>query len=181
MEIIKIKCPWCNAVLSVKDSPENKGKTVTCPVCKRVSKFSEFKIVTQVTTEESTQYGFVTPEQDCSPIGRILSINDGKTFQLNLGRNVIGRKASNTSASIQIETGSCKRMSREHLVIDVKNIPNKGLTHYVSLIKEKVNETFVAGQQLVFGDCITLKHGDKIELPGCALMFEIPDIDATEI
>lgn len=181
MDIIKIKCPWCNAVLSVKDSPDNVVKSVTCPICKKVSKFSEFRTVNQRSEEDCTQYGFVTPKQENNTVGSIISPTDGHVHQLNIGRNVIGRKASNSSANIQIDTGSSKRMSREHIVVDVKDVPQKGMTHYVSLVKEKVNETYVAGQRLSYGDCIILKHGDKLELPDCTLVFEIPDADATEI
>lgn len=181
MEIIKIKCPWCNAILSVKDNPDNVSKSVTCPVCKKASKYSEFRIVNQSNTEDCTQYGFVTPTQEQRVVGTLISKIDGRTYQLIVGRNVIGRMASNSSATIQIETAPSKRMSREHLAIDVKDIPQKGITHYASLFKEKVNETYVSGQQLLYGDCIILKHGDKIQLPDCSLVFEIPDANATEI
>jgi len=181
MEIIKIKCPWCNAVLSVRDNPANAGKIVTCPVCKKASSFSDFKIVNQENIEECTQYGFVTPAETQLTIGNIISQIDGRSYQLGFGRNVIGRKASNSTANIQIETIGSKRMSREHIVIEVNNIAQKGITHLASLAKDKVNETYVSGQRLTFGDCIVLKHGDRIELPDCTLIFEIPDAEATEI
>ena len=121
MEVIKIKCPWCNAVLSVRDNPDNEGKSVTCPVCKKNALYSQFKRVDLAPKidEGCTQYAVSQNIQYVEEIGILKSTKSGQSFQLKLGKNVIGRKAANSSASIQIDTNGDKRMSREHIIIEV--------------------------------------------------------------
>lgn len=114
-------------------------------------------------------------------IGTLKVIGSTEPFQLKKGRNVIGRKATSSGADIQIPTGNSKTVSREHLVIDVKDIPGAGITHYVSLYKENVNRTFIGPEQLMPGDVIKLKSGDIIRLHDITLKFEIIDPDATTI
>lgn len=114
-------------------------------------------------------------------IGKLIVPSLGVSYQLNAGANVIGRKASASKAHFQIDTGTNKRMSREHLIIEVKRIPSKGFTHHVSLFKERVNKTFVNASQLLWGDKIILQHGDRIKLPDMDLRFELPDEEATQI
>ena len=89
--------------------------------------------------------------------------------------------SSKSEAGIQIYTADSRAMSREHIVIDVKNVPGKGFVHTLSLYKEKVNPTFIGSEPLVYGDRIVLTHGDVIRLPDTTLKFELPDEEATEI
>lgn len=200
-EIIQIKCPFCGAVLSVKDQQGIETKNVTCPVCKHLYPFVKFKKVspTLAGDESDTEY----PDREehtsynckCGQSGREeteLNNNHGNfslgmlkvagtdiSFRLRPGRNIIGRRAQKTGADIQIDTAGKRSMSREHIVIEVKKIPAKGFVHYISLFKEKVNKTFIDGEQLLYGDCIILNDGALIELPDATLKFEIPDNDNT--
>ena len=59
MNQIKIKCPTCGARLTVIDSPENKGKSVRCPICKEKRPFSQFRIVSTAVVDDNdkTQIG----------------------------------------------------------------------------------------------------------------------------
>lgn len=190
-EIIHIKCPWCSAVLSVPNQPGIEGKNVTCPVCKHKTSFTNFIQVRNRVEEpteypgqgEDTRYGgeeaTELPQQQLV-IGRLNVLPVGPHFQLTSGRNVIGRKATASSADIQISTGESKLMSREHLMIEVKRVAGKGFVHYLSLFKEKVNRTCINNDVLEYGDCVILKHGDIIHLPGLDLKFEMPDSDETD-
>ena len=213
-EIIKIKCPECGAVLSVKEQPGMVSKSLTCPVCGTRNKFIDFRNITPKQEvnqdpdteyengnkyhkgQENTQYqqtGELTQYQqqdrdtgigdsrNQKNIGLIQIVGSNLTFQLKLGCNVIGRKSANSGANFQINTGEKRSMSREHILIDVKKHPSKGLIHCVSLYKEKVNKTFVGSEQLLFGDCIILKPGDIIKLPDAELKFDIPDEERTII
>lgn len=114
------------------------------------------------------------------PVGRLFIVGTGDFFQLEPGVNVIGRKATQSGATLQIDTGGSRALSREHIVIDVIK-ESTGLGHYISLYKEKVNTTFVGGQQLIFGEQIRLNNGDTIRLPDVNLRFELSDGEATEI
>lgn len=194
---IKIKCPQCGAVLSVKPMAGLQTKNVTCPVCKYKGLFTTFKIHAPNQQEsndfsDSTQYagggghGGFSDDTDLghkfnqSP-GQLRVLPTGQVFRLKEGRNVIGRQAAHSSANIQLPTGSGRRMSREHIVIDVQNINGKGMTAYISLFKKEVNKTLVNGNQLVYGDMIVLKDGNVVDLPDMQVRYEIPDEDKTEM
>lgn len=189
--LIKIWCPICGSVLSVQPQPGIESKSVTCPVCKNRSAFTQFKKI--YTNDEQTEY----PDQDDHTryengentegpsngvnwtLGKITVPSLNISYQLKPGKNVIGRKATGSSAQCQIPCPS-KRMSREHLIIEIKKVPGKGFVHYASLYKEQVNATFVGKNQLEYGDCIVLKDKDVIKLPDIEVRFIIPDEEGTE-
>lgn len=199
-EIIKIKCPFDGAVLSVYNQPGLESKNVTCPICKRTYPFKEFKRVDNVGSPQSdpdtelpgrndppTSYpgqnaadGKTQVNWGNTPLGELVVAGSTQRYQLRQGRNVVGRKASNSSADFQIETGDKRSMSREHLVIEAKVVPGKGFVHYVSLFKEKVNKTVINSDQLYPGDRLVLNHGDVIKLPDANVRFVIPDSESTE-
>lgn len=198
-EIIQIKCPFDGAVLSVKNQPGIENKNVTCPICKHKYPFTQFKRVQQTGPkndpyteypgeEEHTSYAYGNQSNEDTDLGQMnftlgqLKILDGNgAYQLQPGRNIIGRRGQKSEANFQIDTGEKRSMSREHIVIDVKKVPGKGFVHYISLFKEKVNKTYIGNEPLVYGDCIILTHGDIIKLPDANLKFEIPDEEATDI
>lgn len=194
--ILKIGCPVCGSVLSVQNQPGIESKSVTCPVCKNKSPFSAFRRIASNTGNaskaETTKYpGFkgasakeeTETDIDKGPnytLGKLIIPALGLSFQLKPGKNIIGRKASASSATCQIPCET-KRMSREHLVIEIKKIPGKGFVHCASLYKEKVNPTFIGQNKLEYGDCVILHHRDFIRLPDVEARFEIPDNEATDI
>lgn len=188
--VIHIKCPFDGAVLAVKYFPGIEQKNVTCPICKNKYPFTQFRQVSP--NAESYSGGGYNPNgvdpktetelPECNyTLGKIVIPGSNESYQLKPGRNVIGRKASKSVADFQINTGSGRMTSREHIIIEVKNVPGKGFVHYLSLFKERVNPTRVSGQPLLYGDCIILSHGDVISLPDVDVKFVIPDDDETEI
>ena len=200
-EIIRIKCPFDGAVLSVKNQPGIENKLVTCPVCKNKYPFAEFKRVgplplndeegdtiypgmkrqAKQTYHQEEEHTTVEMPQMNFTLGRLKVVGTAVSFQLRSGRNVIGRKGVKSLADFQIDTAENRGMSREHILIEVKKVPGKGFVHYVSLYKEKVNKTFVGNTPLVYGDVLILNHGDILKLPDATLKFEIPDDERTEI
>ena len=195
-DLLKIKCPYCGAVLSVKSQAGIESKNVTCPICKQKSKFRDFKVISEKQNEEATQYPDYETESGYNArsnrttqyyeeinltLGRIKVVSSGKTFQLRIGKNIIGRQAQQSTADIQIPTEGSKRMSREHLIIELKKVQGKGIVHYASLYKQNVNETLINNVPLEYGDCVVLSHGDVINLPDAKVKFEIPDEEGTEI
>lgn len=199
-ELIQIKCPFDGAVLKVKNQPGIEGKNVTCPICKNTYPFTEFRRLTPVKNtyqedpdtelpgkEENTHYKNYGQQDEKTKIqegsdiiGTLLNTGNGDKYDLRLGHNVVGRKASKSTATISIDTGDKKAMSREHLVIDVKNVPGKGIVHYVSLAKEKVNKTYIGDEELQYGDCLVLNDGDLVRLPDATLKFVILDPEGTD-
>ena len=186
METLDVKCPWCSAILRIKSAPGMEGKNITCPNCKHISPFTQFKTVVPKEEENVTCFpggigNVPTPTKENLIIGRLIIPLSGDSYQLLPGKNIIGRKASASVANFQIETGDNKRMSREHLIIEVKRVPSIGFTHLVSLYKERVNKTFINSTELLWGDTLILQNGDILKLPDVDIRFELPDEEATQI
>ncbi len=197
--IIQIKCPFCGAVLSVKNMPDIESKNVPCPICKHKYPFVQFKRVQQSNSNDNPATEYPGEEEHTSyasgdrsrentdlgqmnfTLGKLKILGGSEVYQLKPGRNIIGRRGKKSEANIQIDTGEKRSMSREHIVIDVKKVPGQGFVHYISLFKEKVNKTYIGNEPLVYGDCLILTHGAVIKLPDANLKFEIPDDEATEI
>ncbi len=184
---IQIGCPTCGSILSVRSVPGMETKNVTCPVCKKTFPFTRFKVIEKADEDEHTRYpgeedhGETEVNRDKNyTLGRLYVPVLGLSFQLGLGKNIIGRKASGSAVPIQIPCQT-KRMSREHLVIEIKKVLGQGFVHYVSLNKEQVNPTYIGNCQLEYGDKIVLKHNDIIKLPDMEIRFEIPDEEGTEL
>ncbi len=194
--IIKIKCPYCGAVLAVKKTVGIETKTLKCPVCKESSPYNGFKQVVNKKREEHTEYpkghsaASSSDEQMHTKLNEILNYTLGQlkivnsnvpVFRLKVGKNIVGRKATASTADFQIYTGESKRLSREHLSIEVKKVPKKGFVHYASLCKMKSNATFINADRLEYGECVILQHGDLLKLPDVSIKFEIPDDDGTDL
>lgn len=192
-DIIYLKCPFDGSVLKVRRQPGIEQMNVPCPVCKHTYPFGKFRQVVpqakkNVDDDDCTRYPgggsarggddgctrmgdtVIGPAGDSGP-GKLKLAGTGQIFSLSPGRNVIGRRALHSNANFQIDTGVERRMSREHLVVDVKQVPGKGYVHSVSLYKAEVNPTFVGNERLLPGDHIILSAGTVINLPGAVLEF----------
>lgn len=191
-EIKKIKCPCCSAVLSVKKVPGIEEKSIKCPVCSSLTPFKNYKDMSAQPKQQSehTEYpGFNSPKREETQINMSQNFTFGELKVLNssvpklrlkTGKIIIGRKANSSIADFQIPTET-NRMSKEHIVIEVKKVPQKGIVHYISLYKERVNDTFLNEEKMIYGDCVILKNGDIIKLPDATLKFEISDDEGTEL
>lgn len=197
-DIIQIKCPFCGAVLSVKNIPGIDRKNVTCPICKQTNRFINYKLIAnnaeggakspvnevydykksyESGSSEATQYGPMN-----FTIGKLKLLGSDISYQLKPGKNEVGRKSRNSTVDFQIDTGESRRMSRNHLVIEVVKENYKGYVHYISLSKENVNPTTVNGNPMCYGvDKVILNNGAIIKLPDADLKFIIPDEEATEL
>lgn len=85
----------------------------------------------------------------------------GAFFPLARGRNVVGRKASTSTASLQLPDES-RYMSREHFVVEVSVASSGRLRHELTLYKDNVQPTWVNSMPLMHGERVELHHGDKI-------------------
>lgn len=191
-EFVFLKCPFCGGVLKIINKPGLENKNINCPACHHKNHFSHYRQVKMkpVDNDPDTVYpGHNTADKEETEIGGVtassLNLSIGSlivgpnSYQLKPGRNVIGRKASNSKASIQLETGENRRMSREHLIIEVKKEMGKGFVHIASLAKDNVNDTFIGGEKLYPGDSFILAPGVTINLPDFDIKFNIEDSEST--
>ena len=101
-------------------------------------------------------------------------VYNNKKYDLNLGRNTIGRKSSTPKATVLIETPpNDKTMSRFHAVIECVRMPDGSIRSIISNGENK-NPTFVAGVLLNGADKLVVKNGGEIKMGNILLRFELP-------
>ena len=160
-ELIKIKCPECGAVLTVQYTYGIEQKSVKCPVCKQLKKFVEYKPYQTPPKEDKTEY-----EVSESMPGELVDMTSGASYNLSLGKNTIGRKATTSQATVQIET-SDRYMSRVHAEIRFD-----GRFHFFRVLTEK-NPTLVNGQVVRKDEELILQGGETITMANTPLLFQV--------
>ena len=198
MNEIKIKCPTCGKVLRLQDAPNINAASFTCPVCEEkhdVGKCQRYveQPKPMVSSGDETRYGGASARQggdetrigsqpQCggsdetrigsasSPAVGVLMDNMGRTYQLRLGINTIGRKAASSPASVQIATDD-RTMSRSHAVIDVSHAGGK--TIHILRNGANKNPSYLNGSLIGQQDQLILNNGDRIKMGNTEMTFKI--------
>lgn len=198
MSEIKIKCPTCGKILRLQDSPTINTASFTCPVCKEkhvvgkcqrlveqpkpqqpVGEETQYgPTISRMGGSEETQYagsGYFTNGEETqiystsqSHIGFLVD-NLGRKYRLCLGINTIGRKASTSSATVQIETTD-RTMSRSHAVIEVRNAGGQ-IMHILKNGANK-NPSYHKGSIVGPSDQMILNNNDKVKFGSTELTFK---------
>lgn len=198
MNEIKIKCPTCGKVLRLQDAPNINAASFTCPVCEEkhvVGKCQRYveQPKPMVSSGDETRYGGASARQggdetrigsqpqcggsdetrigsaSCPAVG-VLMDNMGRTYQLRLGINTIGRKAASSPASVQISTDD-RTMSRSHAVIEVSHAGGK--TIHILRNGANKNPSFLNGSLIGQQDQLILNNGDRIKMGNTEMTFKI--------
>ena len=103
----------------------------------------------------STQLGGSASDKQACYINQ-----NGKHYDLQIGENTIGRKASTSDADVQIETND-RYMSRNHAIINVRRLSESQIKVDLCNSRNK-NTTQVNGEIVGFGESIFLHDGDTI-------------------
>lgn len=185
-ELLRIKCPNCGAVLTIKNMLGLETKNIPCPVCKKVSKYTEYKIPKPTSSspsgDDTTSFGdatqIKTPNKQWS-IGKLLNAGTNEEYKLVPGMNVIGRKAQSSNATIQINTDD-RSMSRSHSIIEVRTLKTGGYARYFSNAENK-NATYINSQLVENGDKIILRGGETIKMANTTLRFVIDSEEETTL
>lgn len=189
-QFIRIKCPFCGAVLKVRQQPGLERASITCPVCKRKSLFSGFQKVVEQGSEETELPGGSSAGTEKTEVGRpvvsyIGSIveKSGKRWTLHLGVNTIGRKLQSPPQQVDIPitdyTGE-KKMSRCHAKIEVVRLANGAYKHIIYNWQNK-NATSIGGDVMEPADRIVLHNGMVVKLANVDVRFVIEDPEATTV
>ena len=164
MDRIRIKCPFCGAILETLDNPANYEKNIVCPNCKTKNKFKDFKrvITRPVSSQEDDTTHFETKTKDT--VGCLVDLLTQRKYLLKEGKNLIGRLTVKTPplADIPIATQDMG-MSRKHLFIDVIK-GRDGRFHAYAYNASNKNATLINGVVLEDDDKIGLKHDDILTL-----------------
>lgn len=174
-----IPCPKCKANIPVSDfSPGESKRMMSCPSCGQAIQLNNQKMpqgsvfdggegATELggkSNPGSTQLGgAASKKQSCYiSIGR-------KRYDLQVGRNTIGRKASSSDAVVQIETGDLY-MSRNHAIINVRRVSEDSIKVDLCNGRNK-NATLVNGEMVGRSDSIFLHDGDTIVMGRTTMIF----------
>lgn len=184
-----VRCPNCGVLLNVKNSQNETEKFIDCPRCKaplRV-KFPVLKsgerldAVTEIVgrprkddgetrTADRKDDGCTVMASPKKQTKRCYLQYGTKQYPLEIGHNTVGRKASSSSANVQIDTSDIY-MSRRHLSISVTTI-SEGLTKAVACNDKNKNDTFVNGTRLSDGDRVVLTDGSKIRMGDTVVTYK---------
>lgn len=190
MNEIKIKCPTCGKILRLADAPNISQATFTCPVCREkhtVGKCSRIAESPMGNSGEETRIGGcsstigeetrITSGGDETRIGSApqqqaaghLADNNGRCYRLSLGINTIGRKASTSTATVQIYTDD-RYMSRSHAVIEVRQMGGQ----VVHLLKNGANKnpSYLNGSLIGANDQLILNDGNRLIFGKTELIFK---------
>lgn len=191
-QFIQIKCPFCGAVLKVKQQAGLEKASITCPVCKKKSAFSDYETVTNKDSEETELPGGVKSNQhseDTTEFGASINTiigclveKSGKHWALRIGVNTVGRKLQADPQQVDVPvsdyTGE-RKMSRNHAKIEVIRLPNGSAKHVLYNWQNK-NKTYVGGEPIETGDRVVLQNGMVIKFANVDVKFVIEDSEATQ-
>lgn len=184
--MIKIKCPNCGAILSVKEAPGINDKTVRCPVCGEKQLFSKYKEVkpvfdddtelkkakfNSVKGDDETEINIEEKENTViTSYGYLLDKKTHKKYSLKDGVNFVGRKANSTpeKVNVRIETEDMG-FSRSHLCVET--VLQAGVRKYKVYNDACKNSTFLNGEKIDKGDVLFLKENDIIKSSEVELQF----------
>jgi len=193
MQIKRIICPKCRAVLDVKNSQNETVKQITCPSCKTVLqvKFQpqqepiEAKPKQPTADSGKTQLGNAGGDtilggsvSGSTVLGAPTKATatarltfGGKVYPLQEGPNIVGRQATTSKATVQIETAD-RYMSRQHCIINVSTLFDGSKKAVLGNYQNK-NSTTINGQLINTGDEIRLADGNSITMGHTTVTFKL--------
>ena len=116
-----IRCPKCGQLLEVDNSKNQVEKVCQCHNCnkKLVFRFGKKVQIDAASGQSDNGETFLQDNNDC--MHSCCIVHDDNCFQLEIGINRIGRKASTSDANIQIETDD-QFFSRSHIMITLSRL-----------------------------------------------------------
>ncbi|MBO7498269.1 MAG: FHA domain-containing protein [Bacteroidaceae bacterium] len=184
--------PSCRAILGIENVEGLEGKNIRCPRCEKVYPFTSFapyvgprvspNLPGSSSSDETAYAGGARSDTDATrvmsmpdsaAIGGLILAGELERRPLRLGKNVVGRDATTSTADIRIPDVLGKRtMSRTHLLINVTRVGDT-FKHQISLFPDgkKKNRTFVNQTELRTGDVVVLHDGDRITIDYQTLTF----------
>lgn len=171
-QTVEIICPQCHVRLSVTNSKNEEVKRIKCPNCgkqidirfKRPVREDGATVLGGIPTGGETQLGPVSVSRKKA----YLELNCVR-YNLEIGRNTIGRKAKTSSADVQLDTTDLY-MSRQHAIINVRRLPDGSIKSDIANDQNK-NATLVNGIEIMPNDILVLQDGATIKMGHTTVTF----------
>lgn len=176
-----VKCNSCGLTVNVPQRNGEPVRVIRCPNCSHQLRV-EFDPQPEDTNETVYGGGNVNNNRRSQPsdkegtvyaskknVSKGMLKCEGRLYQLQSGRNVVGRKSSKSEADVQIATDD-KHMSRTHAVIKITRIGDGSLKALISCCKDRLT-TIVGGQSLAVGDEVVLTSGITLVLGETSLLY----------
>lgn len=171
-QTVEIVCPQCHVRLSVTNSKDEAIKRIKCPNC---GKPIVIRFKRNIQNDGATELGGL-PLAGATQLGPVnvsrqscyLELN-GTKYDLQIGRNSIGRKANSSTADVQLDVNDLY-MSRQHVIINVRRLSDGGIKTGICNDRNK-NATRINGIELKSGDEIILHDNDSIRMGDTTVTF----------
>lgn len=180
--LLTIKCnkQGCGKTF-LKPYPEKAGLyTLTCPHCKqKMLKKLPGKPTQQQEKEKEAEPKPTEPTQKTEALGknslgmgkltlaRLHGLMGRKSFSLNFGDNVVGRKDADLHSNIEVDDPFMSRRSINIVVTQT----DTGCLFKLQVISA-TNPVFRNGKRLMVGEALYLNYGDVIKLGRTTFNFE---------
>ncbi len=173
MQTKTVKCPSCGVVLEVKNSKNEEEKIINCPQCKTTLrvKFPKYDVRDAETIiAGGGGDGKTTILGVKKTSGKVFIVCEGKRYELREGSNIVGRKATTSTADVQLDVAD-RYMSRLNAVLCVKKMDGRML---VTISNHKnQNPIRVGKEQLLPGDELVLGDGDVFTMGKTTMTLKI--------
>lgn len=183
MPVYDFSCPICRKPfrLTVKDPSAMGRKQFSCPNCHYSAPFSTIvrnlpQPITRPEPKDTQPIGpamhsatRVSPGIGMQSSAYLTVIGSNARFVLNQGVYVLGRKSSDSTATLQLAPDIS--MSRQHARLSVQLVAGKLMAQIVGL--KANNPVFVNGKMFAAGQSCTLKSGDSLQLGMTRILFTI--------
>ena len=174
-----IKCPKCQTTLIVKfnpviDTPIEAHTFIAPPPKQPLANDGATQLAgnqngaTRLSDASGGDAQLATPHIAKSASAEL--VYNGICYTLRNGRNIVGRKATTSSADVQIDTQD-RYMSRQHCMITVTALADGSLKAVLKNYQNK-NATTVDGLELAEDDEIRLTDGNSITLGRTTITFK---------
>ncbi len=192
----RVKCPHCKQLLDVVNSRNEKVKTITCVNCggrmnvQFPAPSPDDEVIPDAETVHphknhdvsKTIYGGKPqkPKHDTGdasqPVWHVVlkDANNGRSYPLHMGRNIVGRASANSDADVQIDTND-RFMSRRHMLITLTSVPGLAQPKVTIQNHQNKNVTYVNGAPLDKADIVVLENGSTIKMGNSILHIQFQE------
>ena len=185
MPVYIITCPICRKQykLTPKDPSALVQKNFSCPSCRYSTPFTT--LIKNLSVPQPITRSEIPAEMPVGQVNHLATkvspgigvqakayltvIGSDSKFILNQGVYVLGRKSSDSNATLQIAPDIS--MSRQHARLAVQVVGGRLMAQIVSL--KATNPVFVNGKMYAIGQPCTLKSGDRLQLGMTGLIFSM--------